>query len=277
MDIIESIILGIIQGLTEWLPISSSGHLAIAQHFMDDVPLVFDIMLHLGTIIVLAYYFRKDLTRVRKGLFLVLGGLRKGKGFTEMMRESNDAKLAIFIGIGIVPTAGIGIFLDWSNIIDIMYDSLLIVGTCLLLTGMILILTARVRGRRNLTKMGAKDAWLIGFAQGIAILPGISRSGSTIGVGLLRGVDAETAGRVSFLLAIPSVVGATLMYIPDLLDGSHAVDLPVFLVGTLVAMVVGYAALALLMRILKGKGFHNFAYYCWAVGILVLVAAFLGY
>jgi len=277
MNIIEAILLGIIQGLTEWLPISSSGHLAIAQHFMDGVPLVFDIMLHLGTIIVLAYYFRKDLKRVRKGLFYVLGGLRKGKGFKEMMNENKDAKLAIFIGIGIVPTAGIGIFLDYTNIIDIMYDSLLIVGTCMLLTGMVLILTTKVRGRRKLGKMETKDAWLVGFAQGIAILPGISRSGTTIGVGLLRGVNAETAGRVSFLLAIPSVVGATILHIPDLLDGGHAVDLPIFLIGTLVAMIVGYASLALLMRILKGKGFHNFAYYCWAVGVLVLVAAFLGY
>jgi undecaprenyl-diphosphatase len=142
---------------------------------------------------------------------------------------------------------------------------------------MILILTFKVRGRRKIMKMGSKDAWLIGVAQGLAIIPGISRSGSTIGVGLLRGIDPETAGRYSFLLAIPSIVGAMILRIPDFFSGGYEIDIVAFVVGTLVAMIVGYGCLALLMRILKGKGFYGFAFYCWVAGSLVISAWYLGY
>lgn len=275
MDIIEAIILGIIQGLTEWLPISSSGHLAIAQHYIGPPPLIFDIMVHFGTMLVLLVYFRKDASAVRRGVFAALRDMRKGKGFREAVYPYPHRRMAWFIVIGIVPTAAIGLFLNFT-VIEELYGSMVIVGTCLILTGLVLILTMKVRGRRRIMGMGPKDAWLIGVAQGLAIIPGISRSGSTIGIGLLRGIDAETAGRYSFLLAIPSILGAVVLRVPDFFSGEYEIDLVAFLVGTCVAMVVGYICLALLMRVLKGKGFYAFAFYCWVAGGFVIGAWCLG-
>lgn len=275
VNILDAVWLGLIQGLTEWLPISSSGHLAIAQHFMERPPLVFDIMVHIGTLFVIMYYFREDLSRIRKAVLTTFAEMRKGRSFREVVYSDPHRRMAWFVVIGIVPTAAWGLLLNFT-IIDMLYDSLLIVGSCLVLTGIILVLTARVRGRRRIMRMDSDDAWAVGFAQGLAILPGISRSGATIGVALLRGIDAETAGRYSFILAIPGIVGAMVLHIPDLFSGAGDIDVPAFIVGTVVAMVVGYATLALLMRILKGRGFHHFALYCWAVGAIVIWAGASG-
>jgi len=171
--------------------------------------------------------------------------------------------MAWFIVIGIIPTAIIGLIMNYT-IIDMAYESLFILGTCFIMTGIILINTINAKPKKGILKMKGSDAALIGIAQGLAILPALSRSGSTIGIGIIRGLDRETAGRFSFLLAIPSVLGALALRIMDLFDGNVEVDIPAFAVGTIVAMIVGYFTLALLMRILKTKGFHNFAYYCLA-------------
>jgi len=266
VDIIWALLLGLVQGLTEWLPISSSGHLAIAQHFLgEEPPLVFDIMVHFGTTLVLIFYFRKD----------VMDILRSLVSSNKAPRVVLGRRVAWFLLLGLIPTALIGLVLNYT-IIEYTYQSLTIVGTCLILTGLILML-ARKAGKRGFKSMKSRDAVLVGIGQGLAILPGLSRSGTTIGLGFIRGLDPETAGRYSFLLAIPATLGAMLLHVKDLFDGGLEIDLPAFIGGTVVAMVVGYLTLALLMKVLKGNGFHHFAKYCVPVGAVVLALGLMGY
>ena len=268
VDIWWAILLGLIQGLTEWLPISSSGHLALAQHFMGGKPpVLFDITVHMGSVIVLIIYFWKDIKQV-------LGSL------VSKDKKSKDVKagrrIAWFIVLALIPTGIIGLIID-KFVEELVFTSLPILGTCFIMTGVILIMTLWARPRKDIFKMSNQDAALIGVAQGLAVLPALSRSGSTIGIGLLRGLKTETAGKFSFLLAIPAVLGAMLISVKDFMDAGSDINVAAFAIGTLVSMVVSYATLVLLMRILKGKGFHNFAYYCFAIGAIVLVLSALGY
>ena len=268
MDIWWAILLGLIQGLTEWLPISSSGHLALAQHVMGGKPpVLFDITVHMGSVIVLIVYFWKDIKQV-------LGSLvSKDKKSKEVKA---GRRTAWFIVLALIPTLIIGLIIAMF-LEELVFTSLPILGTCFIMTGVILIVTLWARPRKDIFKMSNLDAVLIGVAQGISVLPAISRSGSTIGIGLLRGLKRETAGRFSFLIAIPAILGAMLLSVKDFMDAGSEINVLAFAVGTLVSMVVSYITLALLMRILRGKGFHNFAYYCFGIGAIVLVLAALGY
>jgi undecaprenyl-diphosphatase len=275
VDIVTAILLGILQGLTEWLPISSSGHLALAQHFIEPPPLVFDILLHFGTLIVLVYYFRKDIQKIRIAIFSAIRDMRKGEEFMKAATKNRDRKSALFILIGIFPTALFGLIFEmWF--IETAYTNLLVVGVSFSMSALIIGLTRRSRGNKSLMKTNEKVAFFIGVAQGIAIAPGISRSGATIGVGMLNGMDGEAAGRISFLMAVPAILGAMLLHVPDLFEVDMSVDMLPYIAGTISAMIVGYLCLALLMRILKGRSFHLFSIYCLGAGIFTLAIVFAG-
>ncbi|MBM4338000.1 MAG: undecaprenyl-diphosphatase UppP [Deltaproteobacteria bacterium] len=259
MNPFQAIFLGMVQGLTEFLPISSSGHLVFFQSLfgMKEPQLFFDIMLHFGTLLAVAIYFRRDISGIIRGIESLVTGKRKNE---------EGIKLFFLIIVASIPTGLMG-FLgkDWF---ESLFSRPSIVGGMLLVTGSFLWLTRWVkREDRRLEKMSWIDAILIGVAQGIAIIPGISRSGATISMGLFCGLNRELAGRFSFLLSIPAIVGATLLEIRKIQSVSE-ISLP--LIGMAVAFGVGLLSLTLLMRIIKTGNLSNFSYYCWAIGLLML-------
>jgi len=251
LTLIDILILAIVQGITEWMPISSSGHLVITQQYLRlTVPLIFDVMLHVGTLLVVLAVFWKDVIKIVKAL-------------VRLDFKTDEGKLALFIAVGSVPTALIGFF--FHDILESLFYNLLVVGIALLITGFVLFVSER---RKNNRKLNYLDSLLIGVAQGIAIIPGISRSGVTIATGLLRKVKKETAFRYSFLLSVPAVIGATIMESRDLVIGK--VDIIALFLGMIISMTIGYISLKLLQKIVMKEKFHLFAYYCWIVGAVIV-------
>ncbi len=269
MDWLDAIALGLIQGLTEWLPVSSSGHLALAHRRLGEVPLLVDVLLHIGTLIVLLFFFKREVAGALRGAGEILSSLGAREGLRRAAWATQERRTAALVAIGSVPTALIGAAINWWAGDD-LFGRLPLVALGFLLTGALLALTALRRGRRGreIMDVRARDGLLIGVAQGLAVLPGFSRSGWTIGSGLLSGVDGETAARLSFLLYIPAVLGALVLRLPDL-NGGWELLLPALL-GTATAALVGYLCLFLLMRIVRRGGIHLFAPYCVVVGALAL-------
>jgi undecaprenyl-diphosphatase len=252
VTLIEALILAVVQGLTEWLPLSSSGHLVITQKLLElDPPLIFDVMLHVGTLIVVIIVFRKDIVDIIKAV-------------AKRDFETEEGKLALLIIVGSVPIAVIGLF--FHDVIESLFSNLLAVGVALIITGSVLIFSEKRVGKR---KMGIPDSLLVGLAQGAALIPGISRSGITVATGLLRKIGKATAFRYSFLLSVPAVLGATVMESRDIVMGN--IDMAPLFLGATISMIVGYVSLKLLQRIIMNEKFHLFAYYCWAVGIAIIL------
>ena len=260
MNLLQAIFLGIVQGLTEFLPVSSSGHLVFFQSLfgMAEPQLFFDIMLHFGTLLAVVVYFRADLWKMIKGIKAVLKGSEK---------KNDGMNLFLWIILATLPTGFIGLLLkDWF---ESLFNRPEKVGWMLLITGGFLWLTRWVKGEgRPLEKMKWSDALLIGIAQGISIIPGISRSGATISTGLFCRLDRELAGKFSFLLSVPAILGATLLEIKKLDSGEQ---LWMVLIGTAVAFGVGLLALTFLLRIVKMGKICNFSYYCCVIGAVMII------
>jgi len=252
VDLVSALFLGTVQGLTEWLPISSSGHLVIVQQIMKmNVPLIFDVMLHFGTLLAVIIFFWKDILKVLKSFFT-------------LDFKSKEGKLIKFIIVGTIPVALIGLI--FYDIIESFFSNLLTVGVALIITGIILLLTKKSRGKKELKLF---DSILIGIAQAFALIPGISRSGATISTGLFKGIDKETVFKFSFLLSIPAIIGANLLeLIKNPITETDA--LPLF-VCVFTSAIMGYLSLKLLYRVLKKGKFYYFSFYCFILGILVLV------
>ncbi len=246
--LIQAIILGIIQGITEWLPISSSGHLAIAEHLFGlDQPVVFDVMLHVGSLLVVLWVFREDLIDMISGI---------------MHGERESLMLASKIFMATLPIAFVGmLFRDQIEALVSMKT----IGMALILTSFVLFLSVYPRNKDGEVTWG--KAAIMGFAQAVAIFPGVSRSGMTISAGLMQGVDREKAARFSFLLFIPAILGATIVELPNL---SQVDNMTAMISGTIAAIVAGYFSLTLLLGIIKKGKFHHFGWYCLALGIIVL-------
>jgi undecaprenyl-diphosphatase len=254
VTLIEILILAVVQGLTEWLPVSSSGHLVIAQKYLGlNLPLIFDVMLHVGTVVVVLVVFRKDVAEILRAL--VKGDF-----------ETEEGKLALFIALGSVPTALIGF--AFHDLFESLFNNLLAVGSALLFTGFVLYFSEKRIGNQ---KMGILDSLLIGLTQAVAIIPGVSRSGVTVATGLLRKIDKATAFKYSFLLSVPAVIGATILESRELIVGN--VNIISMLLGVIISMIVGYISLKLLQKIVLTEKFHLFAYYCLAVGIAIIFFA----
>lgn len=253
MDLIQILILAIIQGITEWLPISSSGHLVIVQQCLGlkEVPLIFDVFLHVGTLCVVVVAFRKDIVEIAKALY-------------RRDLESEEGRLALYIFLGSIPTALIGFF--FHDVFQLLFSSTLAVGAALTITGFILYSS---KLRKNGKELNYLDSLLIGIAQGVALTPGISRSGITLSTGFLRKIKKEVVFRYSFLLSIPAVIGATAMESKDLVVGE--LDMVALLFGVIVSMVVGYVSLKLLLKIVLKEKVHLFAYYCWIIGLVTII------
>ena len=263
MDLIQTITLGFIQGLTEWLPVSSTGHLRITERLMGlQVPLLFDVSLHVATLLVILLFFRADVKNV-----LVALGKRDFK--------SENGKLIPLIVVGTVPTALLGVV--FGDTLDRNFNSLMALGAGFIVSGVVLFGSRFSHERKD--DITYVDALLIGIAQGTALIPSISRSGTTIALALLLGIKREKAFKFSFLLSIPAVMGALglTLYQQSAALAFAGVGLAEIIVGFVVTVVVSFPALLLLWRILASKKFYVFAFYCWLLGITFVILSFGGF
>ena len=276
MSLLSSIILGLIQGLAEFLPISSSGHLAIAGHLLssfhaEDIPPFFDVLLHLGTLVAVFIAYWGEIWDMILEFFRAIGDLAHGVS-TRPVPPARRMILLIIVG-----TLPLFVILPVKDAIESLSDNLLFVGAALIVTGVLLFGSDRVRkGRKTEKSATMLDALLVGAAQAAATCPGLSRSGTTITAGCLRGFERKFAVRYSFLMSIPAVLGANILTLKDALGaGIIWEDVPVYIVGVVVAAVSGYFCIRLLKMIADKGKFGWFAYYCWAAGLLTLVLTVL--
>ena len=270
MNTVEAIILGAIQGLTEFLPVSSSGHLVLFQNLfgLKEPELLFDICLHVGTLAAVLVVFYRDIIEILTALVQFPRRLKSSGGLLRLCQLDPQIRMALLIVVGSIPTAVIGLL--FKKFTDQLFGSTVIVGCMLIVTGTLLWLTRRIRtGGRPIGQTKAKDALIIGIVQGLAILPGISRSGSTISAALFLGLDRKLAGRYSFLLSIPAIVGALVLGI-DAPELATTIPIPTIIAGSLVSAVVGWLALVILLKVVDRGQLHRFAPYCWVVGIVTL-------
>jgi undecaprenyl-diphosphatase len=274
MDTITGLLLGIIQGLTEFLPISSSGHLVLFQNLfgLREPVLLFDTSLHLGTLVAVCVYFRSDLKQMIIETFTFLIDMIQGRRKLKEIHEVPHVSLALWVLIGTIPTALIGLSFRLS--LEKLFGSLFWVGMMLLFTGLILAVTRIIpTGYTNRRGIGLLAALAIGTAQGLALIPGISRSGATIVCGMLFKIDRALAARFSFLLSIPAIIGALVlqMNVEDL----NNVGLLPLMTGFVSSILVGLLSLKILMGMVRKGNLYYFAPYCWAVGLFVLTLRLL--
>ena len=272
MSLLNALILGLIQGVAEFLPISSSGHLSIAQNLLGlkvegTKDVFFDVLLHLGTLAAVFVAYWKDIREMILEFFRTIGDFRRG-GMPRSIPPARRLILLIIVG-----TLPLFLVLPVKGLVEGLYDNTYFVGGALLVTGALLFVCDRVRrGRKNEKTATVLDAALVGVGQAIATCPGISRSGTTICVGCFRGLERRFAVRFAFLLSIPAVLGANLLQIKDVAEagGIDVKLLPVYIAGVAAAAVSGYLSICL-VRMVANKGkFGAFAYYCWAAGAVTI-------
>ena len=255
MNIFQSIILGIVQGLTEFLPVSSSGHLVIITKLLGLKPnIAFDVMLHFATLLAVCVYFAPDIAQIIRSFI-----------FHRSMKDPYF-KLGLLIIVASIPTAIIGF--SFSDAFESMFSSITYVSFFLILTG-ILILTAESLGRskKNIKKTGFIDSIIIGIAQGCAIAPGLSRSGTTVSASLLMGLERNFAAKFSFLLSIPAILGASVFKSSAILTGINIATIS----GFIFSAVSGYIAIMLFIRLIEKRNIRIFAYYCFLIAGISLL------
>ncbi|MBS0014565.1 MAG: undecaprenyl-diphosphate phosphatase [Desulfobacterales bacterium] len=269
MTFLQAIALGIIQGVTEFLPVSSSGHLVLFQNLLGlkNPELAFDVAVHMGTLAAVCIYFRNDIAAIS----IQTGKWLFNSPWRSRQATPSEVRMAGLVLAGSIPTAIMGI--GFHGIADRLFSSVLLVGFMLIVTGFWMWFT-RYKQEPDLSNSapGTGSALLIGIAQGMAIIPGISRAGATIAAALYLGIDRSTAARFSFLLSIPAIAGAALLNVIDAPAGGSAL-LPVILAGAAAAAATGYAALSLLVYLVKKGKLAFFAPYCWLVGGLIVILA----
>ena len=270
MSLLSSIILGLIQGVAEFLPISSSGHLAIAEHLLGmtglEIPEFFDVLLHLGTLIAVFAAYWDDIRDMVVEFFC---GVRDLAHRTTPTPVPPARRLILLIIVGTLPLL---VVLPIKDLVEGLADNMYFVGGALIVTGFLLFASDRVKkGRKTEKNATLVDVLLVGAAQAVATCPGISRSGTTIAAGCFVGFDRKFAVRFSFLLSIPAILGANVLSIKDALATVVWSEVPVYLAGVAVAAAVGYACIRLLKMIADKGKFGFFAYYCWIVGAITLV------
>lgn len=273
MTIFEALVLGVLQGITEFLPISSSGHLVLGESLLGlevEVLKSFDVVVHLGTFAAIIIYFWKDVVGLFKGLFSYVGLAKKSPGITEYRN------LIGYILIGTVPALLVGVFLE--DTIDFLFRSTFYVGLWMIVVAEVFILAEWASKKfKNAEDMNWKKAIVVGIAQSVALIPGVSRSGSTIAAGLFQGVSREKAARFSFLLALPVIFGAGLLTILKELRSGAGLDvefLPL-VIGFTASAVAGFASVYFLMKFLKKHSLNVFAYYLFAVGLISVIFSLL--
>lgn len=276
MEIIRAIFLGIVQGATEFIPVSSSAHLVLVPWALrwPAPSLFFDTMLHWGTLLAIITYFWRDWLRVLRGFWASLTTRGPWRSVPGGRLQTVDSRLAWALIIGTIPAALIGYLFD--DFVEGLFHAPLAVGAFLLVTAVILTISERLgRRTRELDQLNSADAVTIGFAQALALAPGISRSGATIAAGLGRGLTREGAARYSFMLSTPAVLGAGLLQIPDALAAGGRESWLAVAAGALAAAVAGYLCIRFLLAYLRRGKLYVFAAYCAVIGAAVIVASLL--
>ncbi len=269
MSLLEAVVLGLVQGLTEFLPISSTAHLRLTPLLFgwSDPGAAYSAVIQLGTVLAVILYFWRDLLRLTQAF---VSGLLSGKPFATF-----DSRLAWYVGLGTLPIALLGLLFKKS--IETSLRSLYVIAAAMILLAIVLFFVERFAShRRALTEMTAKDATVVGLCQALALIPGSSRSGTTLTAGLALGLRREDAARYSFLLSIPSTAAAGLFELKHLLEAPNRPSVAVMVVGTAVAFASGMAAIAGLLRFLRSRTTLVFVVYRLALGALLLVLLGLG-
>lgn len=275
MTYLEAVILGLVQGLAEFLPISSSGHLALLQQWFgieEDKVLLFAVLLHVGTLISVFIVYWKDIWELIVELCLTIKDICTGKGLR--LDERPVRKLGVMIIVATIPTGLIGIL--FNDLFDSLYTSVLPIGIGLMVTGLLLTLAERMgTSKRGIKQMNYRNAVFIGIVQGIAICPGISRSGSTLFGSLVCNLNREFAVKYVFLISIPSILGSAVLEAPAALEAGLDITLlgPV-IVGMIVAAVSGLVAIKTMIKVVSNKKLNYFSYYVWLLGAAVILYSF---
>ena len=276
MSYLTAVLLGLVQGVTEFLPVSSSGHLAIAEQLLNlqgasNVPDFFDVLLHLGTLVAVFAAYWDDIRDMIVEFFAGIGDLAHHSTPNPVPPAR---RLILLIIVGTLP---LFVMVPFRRFFSSLGDNMYFIGGALIVTGILLFVSDRVHhGRKTEKTATLLDALLVGLGQAVALCPGISRSGMTITTGCFAGFERKFAVRFAFLLSIPAVIGANILSLKDAIEaGIDWASLPAYLVGVAVAAVSGYACIRLLRYIAEKGRFGAFAYYCWAVGALTLVLTIL--
>lgn len=290
MNLFEAILMGLVQGLAEFLPISSSGHLAIMKHILKintETGLLFDVLLHLGTLVAIFIAFWKDIKELIIEGFGIIGSFFSNVGRFIINLGSSDKKkyvkvittpyrkFVMLVIVSTIPTGIIGFL--FKDAIEIAGATLLVPGLSLILTSILLVIADSVKISTKMeNETSYKDAGLIGLAQGIATLPGLSRSGTTITACLLRGLDKNFTVKYSFIMSIPAVLGAVVLELKDISTVSLATsEIINYIIGMIVAFVVGYICIKTMLVVVRGKKFKYFSIYCFIIGIIAVIGHFV--
>ncbi|MCD8073540.1 MAG: undecaprenyl-diphosphate phosphatase [Lachnospiraceae bacterium] len=290
MTVLQSIFLGIVQGLTEFLPVSSSGHLAILEnmfHIETDGGMLFDILLHVGTLLVVFVVYRKDIWKmICEAVFMfvdicsnlktfLLNKIHKTSLKYKKIVHNSYRKFVVLVLVSTVPTGVIGVV--GGDLISDASETLLIPGICLLITAVLLLMADTVREGNKLPRdISYRDALIIGAAQGCATLPGLSRSGTTIAVCLLCGMDRRFAVKYSFILSIPAIMGAAVLEIKDVIaEPVEMSQVGIYVAGMVSAAIVGYICIKTMLVVVRNKKFAWFSVYCTIVGLIAIAGNFL--
>lgn len=276
MDVLQAIIIGIVQGLTEFLPISSSGHLVLVPEIMGvKSSLAFDTLLHVGTLVAVVTYFWSDIVHMIRSFISSLTDI-PGGNFRHGIEEDPFKRLAWMVITGTVPAGLAGVL--FKDFFESLFSSIAAVGFFLIVTGLLLWaserISSRIREKLPVEKLGVRDSLIIGGAQALAIAPGISRSGATISAGLFLGFERELAARYSFLLSIPAILGAAIIQVKDISAGMDLLGASM-IAGFVASAVSGYIAIKFLLKLIRERDLYVFAYYCFALGLLILGVSIL--
>ena len=268
-------LLGLVQGLAEFLPISSSGHLAVLQNFLAigdmENHMLFDVLMHLGTLAAVVLAFWKDVREAAKELLRMLRLRKMPRGMKPNRRERRLISFLIIATLPLIPA----VFL--SNLVESLYGNTFFIGFAFIMTGFLLFAADRMgHGNKDERSANVSDAVVVGLAQMIAVVPGLSRSGTTISAGMLRGFDRNFAVKFSFLLSIPAVVGANIVSLVKAISNGVTWSLvPVYLVGVAASFVSGYFAIYFLRLVVQRGKFGGFCYYCWGAGLVTLLLSLI--
>lgn len=264
------ILLGLIQGLTEFFPVSSSGHLVIAKYFLKlNLPgAAFEAFLHFGTVVAVIVLFRKDIKELVISFFDSIYKLSHGENIVSIFKNNSLSKLAWFLAISTIPAAIIGY--TFSSYFEILFSKPIIASLMLAVTGTLLWFGNKkfAGGDKNISEITCKDAIFIGLAQAVAIIPGISRSGLTVIAGMSRNLDREFAAKYSFILSVPLILGASMFKMGEL--SSLNIDLYIMILSGLVAAISSYGAMKIFISLLKNRKIFFFSYYLWIISGLTI-------
>ena len=271
MTYFQAAILGIVQGLAEFLPISSSGHLALLQYFFGveaDSVLLFTVMMHVGTLVSVFTIYRRDIWALLKELCYTIKDICTGKGLR--INSSPTRRMGFMIIVATIPTAIIGLLFEDS--FESLYSTIVAIALGLIFTGIILLVAERMgKSERGPLEMKWRHAIFIGIMQGIAICPGVSRSGSTLFGGLIAGLKREFAVEFAFLISIPSILGSVILEAPDAFaEGADAAMIGPIIVGVILAAISGIVAIKAMIKVVTGKRLFGFTIYVWLVAAAVL-------